>query len=222
MSGPPAVKPPLAATDTAVGRRLDIQGLRAIAVLLVVVYHAGLPLSGGFVGVDVFFVISGFVITLMLQREWRASGRVRFGTFFARRFMRLAPALALVVLVTVVVTTLLSLGMATTAAQTGLGAFFLTANLVIATSTGDYFAAPAESNPLLNLWSLSVEEQFYLVFPLLLVLGWALARRGGAARRAPLVITVAVLAMSLSGALLVSSRILVHPWLDLAFGFYGP
>lgn len=87
-------------------RRLDIQGLRAIAVLMVVAFHAGLPIPGGFVGVDVFFVISGFVITGMLHREWTATGRLRFGQFYLRRFQRLTPALALVVAVVMVVSIL--------------------------------------------------------------------------------------------------------------------
>lgn len=78
-------------------RRLDIQGLRAVAVLMVVAFHAGLPVPGGYVGVDVFFVISGFVITAMLMREWAATGRVRLGRFYVRRFKRLTPALALTV-----------------------------------------------------------------------------------------------------------------------------
>ena len=74
-------------------RRLDIQGLRAVAVLMVVAFHAGLPVPGGFVGVDVFFVISGFVITAMLMREWTSTGRIRLGRFYVRRFKRLTPAL---------------------------------------------------------------------------------------------------------------------------------
>ena len=88
------------------GRRLDVQGLRAVAVLLVVGYHAGLPFPGGFVGVDVFFVISGFVITAMLQREWEAQGRISFARFYLRRIKRLTPALALMVSVTVVLSAL--------------------------------------------------------------------------------------------------------------------
>ena len=87
-------------------RRLDIQGLRALAVLMVVAFHAGLPVPGGFVGVDVFFVISGFVITGMLLREREATGRIRFGAFYLRRFKRLTPALALMVAVTAVVSSL--------------------------------------------------------------------------------------------------------------------
>src|SRR6476659_9232423 len=83
-------------------RRPDIQGLRAIAVLMVVAFHAGLPVPGGFVGVDVFFVISGFVIAGTLQREWASTGGIRFARFYARRFKRLTPALAVMVPFTVV------------------------------------------------------------------------------------------------------------------------
>ena len=161
-------------------KRPDIQGLRAISVLGVVAFHAGLPVPGGFTGVDVFFVISGFVITAMLHREWLDYGRIRFLRFYMRRFKRLTPALALTVTVTVgLAAALLSpLGQVQErAAQTGLGAMLLAANFVIANTTGGYFDAPAETNPLLNTWSLSVEEQFYLVFPAVLALGWFLARR---------------------------------------------
>jgi len=91
---------------TVSSRRLDIQGLRALAVLAVVAFHAGLHVPGGFVGVDVFFVISGFVITSMLQREWEATGRIRFGAFYLRRFKRLTPALAVMVTVTAIVSAL--------------------------------------------------------------------------------------------------------------------
>jgi len=172
-------------------RRADIQGLRAVAVLLVVVYHAGLPLPGGFVGVDVFFVISGYVITAMLMREWAEHGRLRLGRFYLRRFLRLTPALAL----TVAVVALLSLalqnpfGAQQTTARTGIGAMLLSANYVIGHGAGDYFAAGAVTNPLLHTWSLSVEEQFYLVFPALLILGWALARRRASA---PVLIVTAI------------------------------
>src|SRR5262249_24678358 len=134
---------------------------------------------GGFLGVDVFFVISGFVITSMLQREWEASGRIRLGKFYARRFKRLTPALALMVVVTIVgsAVVLSPFGPQQTAAQTALGALLISANIVIARTTGGYFDAPAASNPLLHTWSLSVEEQFYLAFPLLVMIGWSLSRR---------------------------------------------
>ena len=88
-------------------RRRDIQGLRAIAVIMVVAFHAGLPVPGGFVGVDVFFVISGFVITAMLHREWFKTGRVKFGAFYLKRFKRLAPALALMVGLTLMISTVI-------------------------------------------------------------------------------------------------------------------
>ena len=95
-----------AARGASVSRRPDIQGLRAIAVLMVVAFHAGLPVPGGFVGVDVFFVISGFVITAMLHREWTSTGRIRFGSFYLKRFKRLAPALALMLTVTLLISAL--------------------------------------------------------------------------------------------------------------------
>ncbi len=154
-------------------RRPDIQGLRAVAVLMVVAFHAGLPLRGGFVGVDVFFVISGFVITGMLLRERRATGRIRFGQFYLRRFRRLTPALALMVTVTMIISAaiLSPLGTQQVAAKTGIGAMLLAANVVIARMTGRYFDADAATNPLLHTWTLSVEEQFYLAFPALIALG---------------------------------------------------
>jgi peptidoglycan/LPS O-acetylase OafA/YrhL len=148
-------------------------------VLFVVCFHAGLPVPGGFVGVDVFFVISGFVITSMLSREHGASGRIRFGAFYARRFRRLAPALALVVSVTVLVSSLVvsTFQAQQNTAKTGIGAMLLYSNFAIAHSTGGYFDVAADTNPLLHTWSLSVEEQFYVVFPALLALGWLASRR---------------------------------------------
>lgn len=101
-----------------------------MAVLLVVGYHAGLPLPGGFVGVDIFFVISGFVITGMLHREWEAHRRIRFWRFYLRRIKRLTPALALMVSVTVLLSTLFlsPFGAQQSTAQTALGAMFIVAN----------------------------------------------------------------------------------------------
>lgn len=160
--------------------RRDIQGLRAVAVLIVVAFHAGLPLPGGFVGVDVFFVISGFVITGMLMRQLAAEGTIRMGTFYARRIKRLVPALALVLLVTLGLTFLLGSpfdSQQTMTAATAIGAILMFANGVIFLRSGDYFATPPTNNPLLNTWSLSVEEQFYLVFPAMLLALWWWSRR---------------------------------------------
>lgn len=153
-------------------KRLDIQGLRAVAVLGVVAFHAGLPVSGGFTGVDVFFVISGFVITQVLLREFGLGSEGLLRRFYVRRVRRLLPALAVFVSLTLLVTPLIlsPLGAQQVTALTGIGAMLLVGNIVIAEQTGDYFALEAETNPLLNTWSLSVEEQFYLFFPALVLL----------------------------------------------------
>lgn len=186
----PAAAPPQA-------RRPDIQGLRAVAVLAVVAYHAGLPVPGGFVGVDVFFVISGFVITGMLSREWLTSGRIAFGPFYLRRFKRLTPALAVMVVLTLIISVALvsPLGPQQTAGITAVGAMLLAANFAIARFTGGYFDAKADTNPLLHTWSLSVEEQFYLVFPIVLACAWIVARRWRIAF-APLIAVSAVAVVS--------------------------
>lgn len=179
-------------TPSSVGaswRRADIQGLRAIAVLSVVAFHAELPVPGGFTGVDVFFVISGYVITLLLLRE-HSRGTFSFATFYARRAQRLLPALAVVVATTFVISWLIQspFGAQQTTAATGIGAMLLAANMVIVRSVGGYFDADAEANPLLNTWSLSVEEQFYLIFPLVVIAAAAKFRH-----RSGLLWTVAVL-----------------------------
>ena len=158
--------------------RKDIQGLRAVAVVLVILFHLGLPVPGGFIGVDVFFVISGYVITAMLEREWASSGRIDIRRFFVRRFWRLTPALATVVVTTMIfgAATLSTLGPQRLMALTGIGAMFLSANAVIAKFTGGYFDVAADTNPLLNTWSLSVEEQFYIGFLLVLIIGWSVGK----------------------------------------------
>lgn len=160
--------------------RADVQGLRAIAVALVVAYHAGFVLDGGFVGVDAFFVISGFVITRMLLRESSATGKLRFREFYLRRVRRILPALAVALSGTLVLGILLApLGAQTTAARTGISASLINANtyLIRAGGGGGYFGVNAAANPLLHTWSLAVEEQFYLVFPALLAAAWAFGRR---------------------------------------------
>ncbi len=202
-------------------RRRDIQGLRAVAVLLVVAYHSGLGVPGGFVGVDIFFVISGFVITAMLGREWEASGRIRFGHFILRRFKRLAPALAVMVSVVMVLSALLlsPFGEQQVSARTAVGTMLLSANAVIARASGSYFGSPAEANPLLNAWSLSVEEQFYLVFPLLLWFGWTLSRRARSLAPAASVLGVTALASFALAMLGTPGHGASPTWLA---GFYSP
>ncbi len=174
-------------------RRLDIQGMRGLAVLLVVAFHAGLPLPGGFIGVDVFFVISGFVITDLLRRQWTADGRIDFLDFYVRRIRRLLPALALMVSITSLASLLVQPpnGGQQQTAQTALGAILLSANIVIPRLASDYFGQVAAANPLLHTWSLSAEEQFYLGFPALLLVGLVLSARPRAKWRATLVVAAA-------------------------------
>ena len=181
-------------------RRLDVQGLRGLAVLLVVAFHAGLPVSGGFVGVDVFFVISGFVITGLLLRQWSADGRLDLRTFYARRVRRLLPALAIVVCATSIVSLFVQPlnGEQQQTAKTGLGAMLLSANLVIPRLAADYFAGGAADNPLLHTWSLSAEEQFYLAFPSLLLVGLLLGRHLHRRLTGPAIIVAGVSAASIA------------------------
>jgi peptidoglycan/LPS O-acetylase OafA/YrhL len=166
------------------GYRSDIQGLRGVAVILVLLYHAAAVLPGGFIGVDVFFVISGYVIAGSLQREWTSTGGISFRRFYARRVRRLLPALALLTVSTVLVSILFQSpnGPQQETAKTAFGATAFVANFVIFRSIGDYFSPIAENNPLLHIWSLSVEEQFFLVFPAAMAIGWSLARRQGTNR----------------------------------------
>jgi peptidoglycan/LPS O-acetylase OafA/YrhL len=161
------------------GFRPDIEGLRALAVLLVVLYHCGVKtFTGGFVGVDVFFVISGFLITSHLAREATETGRLRIGRFYARRALRLLPA-ATVVLVSTLVAAWIWLpplrlrGIA----QDALAAAGYVLNIRLIQVGTDYRSAGAAPSPLQHFWSLAVEEQFYLAIPLLVVVGLVLLRR---------------------------------------------
>ncbi len=151
--------------------RRDIDGLRAIAVLMVVLHHAGLGLAaGGFVGVDVFFVISGFLITRILHADVTASG-FRLGDFYLRRAKRLLPALYAMMLATLVGGYwILTPADYSLLGQSALSAVGLFSNHFFWRETGGYFSSDASAFPLLHVWSLSVEEQFYLVWPAAFVL----------------------------------------------------
>src|ERR1700733_5019746 len=171
------------------GFRPDIQGLRAIAVSLVVVYHlypSALP--GGFAGVDVFFVISGYLITGQLWRTCQKTGRLSLTEFWGRRARRVIPAAALVLAVTWGLSywVLPSSELANTAQQIRASALYYQ-NWQLASDAVSYLQQHAEATPVQHFWSLSVEEQFYLVWPLLFLVALLIARRAGdAAHRAAL------------------------------------
>jgi peptidoglycan/LPS O-acetylase OafA/YrhL len=158
--------------------RPDIEGLRAIAILLVVLYHAGVKQApGGFVGVDVFFVISGFLITSQLSREVARTGRLRIGRFYARRVLRLLPAATLVIGTTLLATWWwLPATRLRSIAADALAANLYAINYRLAALGTDYRTATAAPSPLQHFWSLAVEEQFYLVVPVLLLATVVIAR----------------------------------------------
>ena len=154
------------------GFRPDIEGLRAVAILTVLTYHAGLPLPGGFLGVDVFFVISGFLITgLLVQRAVVAPGRSRWPRFVGRRIRRLLPAAMLVLVVTAVVAFVRRARAAAPRHRrpTSPAAAAYVVNWVFARREVDYLASDTQPSPVQHFWSLAVEEQFYVVWPLLLI-----------------------------------------------------
>jgi peptidoglycan/LPS O-acetylase OafA/YrhL len=152
--------------------RPDVQGLRAVAVLLVVLYHAGLSrLGGGYVGVDVFFVISGFVITGVLLRERAALDNTSILAFYGRRCRRIIPAASLVIIVTIVLSyVFLGFLSGNRTATDGRWASIFFANFHFSSEGTNYLSSQALPSPLQNFWSLSVEEQFYLVYPTLFLL----------------------------------------------------
>jgi len=157
----------------------EIDGLRAVAVLAVALYHANVPgFSAGYLGVDIFFVISGYLITGLLHNEAQHTGRIDFLAFYARRFRRLLPALGIVLIATILAAWLIlfpaelpRLSKAATAV------LLMFSNIHFMQYSGGYFDPSVDVMPLLHTWSLSVEEQFYLFWPLLLAACFILARK---------------------------------------------
>ncbi len=159
-----------------------LDGLRAVAVLGVVVFHI-FPkvLPGGFLGVDVFFVLSGYLLTSIISHQLN-DGRFSLREFYLRRIQRLLPNAVLTIVTTVALSCwLLSPSAARGVAQHGVWALFSLSNFYIWKTFGGYWGAPAATAPLLHTWSLAVEEQFYLLFPLLMILAFRKGRRAGIA-----------------------------------------
>ena len=152
--------------------RSDIDGLRALAVLSVILFHINAKwIPGGFLGVDIFFVISGYLITLILTKEVAATGKINIVNFYKRRIKRIIPALLFVLIPTFIAgflffapDDLLSLS------KSMVWSFFSAANIYFFSSidTG-YFATGSSELPLLHLWSLGVEEQFYILWPFIVL-----------------------------------------------------
>ena len=165
-------------------RRLDIEGLRAVAIILVLLYHAGLPVTGGFIGVDVFFVISGFLITGLLLRELETTGGVSLPRFYARRAKRLLPAAGVVLVATAVLTWATATAVNwRTFGWDVVGAATYVVNWVLAGRSVDYLAEDVGASPVQHFWSLAIEEQFYLLWPaVLLFVTWRARKSGGGLR----------------------------------------
>ncbi|PYD09149.1 MULTISPECIES: acyltransferase family protein [Pseudomonas syringae group] len=163
--------------NPALGYRPEIDGLRALAVIPVVLFHAGLPLfSGGFVGVDIFFVISGYLITSIIIAE-KIRGRFSLINFYERRARRILPALFVMMLICLPVAWLtLDPSDLKHFAKSLVAVPTFSSNVLFWLESG-YFDATAELKPLLHTWTLAVEEQYYLFFPLLLMLAWGLGRK---------------------------------------------
>ena len=188
--------------------RPDIEGLRAVAIVFVVLYHAGWKWAGGgYLGVDVFFVLSGFLITGILLDEVEATGSLSLTNFWARRARRLLPAAAVITFVVLLVDAILLTPFDQLSAADSARAFAVYAsNILFAFRTTEYFGGPVD--PMLHTWSLSVEEQFYLFFaPLLLALAlWSRKHVHGVFARRLGVATVIVSVLSFAGCLILVQR----------------
>jgi peptidoglycan/LPS O-acetylase OafA/YrhL len=203
-----------APTDVGVDHfRPDIEGLRAIAVVLVLAYHAQLgPFSGGYVGVDVFFVLSGFLITSLLFRELRTRRTIDLPRFWARRARRLLAASCLVVILTLLAGGLVLGPLAQLdLTRDALAASTFVINIVLAGQASDYLSVDLAPSPLLHFWSLAVEEQFYLLWPVLLLL--VARRRRHPGRAAAALVGVAWVTSLVACVRLTDSN---QPW-----AFYG-
>ena len=193
------------------GFRPDIEGLRAVAIVMVVLFHAGVSqVSGGYIGVDVFFVLSGYLITGIVHREVTGSGGLSFRSFYARRARRLMPASALVLLVTLVGVVLVFSPIEIHRISRSAAAVSIYAsNIHFALRSTDYLATANDGDPFLQTWSLAVEEQFYFVWPALLLVLFLLGRR--LARHRTTLVGLAVVAAASFAACVLATDVR-QPW----------
>ena len=226
--------------------RADIQGLRALAVIAVIAYHSGLPIKSGFLGVDVFIVVSGYVITGLLLREIESTGSIRIWKFFKWRFLRLFPAHVVMLATTLVIFFFIGPYGAHKAAlnQARASVAFLANGYFFARSK-DYFALGDDLTLFLNTWSLALEEQFYAIFAVVISLLIFIVNRSGRnsirnLRNSIIWLVVVLIVISIIAALISSmvwsgeggnfktSTINPRAWLDFLvsrgtdFAFYSP
>ena len=179
MSGLPHEQPQSPTSRSRLPYLRGLDGLRAIAVIAVVCYHAGLSLLGGFLGVESFFVLSGFLITALLYSEWQEHGRIDLRNFWLRRARRLFPALGLVLLGTAAIMSLLPMYERAGFSNDMLASIGYVMNWHLILSGQSYFDVTMRPPLLQHLWSLAIEEQFYLVWPLVFGVGLWLFKRWG-------------------------------------------
>jgi peptidoglycan/LPS O-acetylase OafA/YrhL len=190
------------------GFRPELEGLRGVAILLVLAFHAGIPgVSGGFLGVDVFYVLSGFLITGLLVRERERSGTISLRDFYARRARRILPAAAVVLVLIVIASWFMEPPLEMPSVATDATAAALSvANIRFAIQATDYFSNIAPPSPVLHYWSLSVEEQFYLLWPAFLLVAMRLSRP----RLSAAALLIVILVTSLIGAIVLTT--ISPPW----------
>jgi peptidoglycan/LPS O-acetylase OafA/YrhL len=188
--------------------RPHLDGLRAVAVYLVVAFHAGSkPFSGGYIGVDIFFVLSGYLVTQLLLRDIVGQGAISFGRFYSRRFRRLLPAAFVVLIVTAAVYSAIATPSQVLGSVGSFKAAFLySTNWYLVHQAAGYFGADISANPVLHFWSLAVEEQFYLLWPIVLALVFGITRRLDLARQLRIVRIVVGLGALASVVLALSLR----------------